>query len=109
MTDHVIVEAEGDWTEETARRIFDTARVAADENGVLRILLDMREVGRPDRPFTRYLSGKYMAEVMGRRYRVAALGQPDNITHYGETVARNRGGDMMAFSDEEAAMVWLLR
>ena len=107
--DHVVVRADGDWTVETFRHIVDFARAEALAHGTHRILLDMRAVSRPDSAYTRYLGGLYIAHTMGSRYRIAAIGEADNVTHYGETVARNRGSDLMAFSDEERAIYWLMR
>lgn len=109
QADHILVTAEGTWTDTIFRQIVDTARAAATEHGLSRILLDMRALSRPDSNFTRYLAGLYVADTMGGAARIAAIGAPGNVTHYGETVARNRGTDFMAFVDEEQARQWLLR
>jgi hypothetical protein len=109
MPDHLFVTAAGAWTQETFRRIVDSARTSAINQGLTRILLDTRSVSRPDSEYTRYLSGLYLAHALPRPFRVAAVGAPGNVTHYGETVARNRGSDFMAFSDQDRAMQWLLR
>jgi hypothetical protein len=109
MADHLVVRVAGEWTDETARHIIDRALEAASAHGLDRIFLDTLGLGRPARDFTRYLSGKYVAETLGPRFRVAALGKPDNVTHYAETVALNRGSPLMAFTDEESAMRWLMQ
>lgn len=109
LADHLLVTAVGTWTDDVFRRIVDAARAAATEHGLTRILLDMRALSRPDSNFTRYLAGLYVADTMAGAARIAAIGAPGNVTHYGETVARNRGSDFMAFVDEELARQWLLR
>lgn len=107
--DHLIVTAAGVWTENFFRHIVDTARERAVESGITRILLDMRKVSRPAYAYTRFVSGKYLAETMGTAFRIAAVGTSENVTHYGETVARNRGSELLAFTDGDQAMQWLLR
>ena len=109
MAAHLVVTAMGSWTEDTFRHIVDLARMSATEHGLTRILLDMRAVSRPDTEYIRYIGGLYIATTIARRFRIAAVGESGNVTHYGETVARNRGSDFMAFSDEERATQWLLR
>lgn len=105
---HLIVEASGDWTEESFRGLIDVARDRAARLGITRIFLDMRAVSRPDAAITRYLSGIYVANTLGPKFRMAALGAPENVTRYGETVARNRGCDFRVFTDDNLAMGWLL-
>ena len=47
---------------------------------------------------------------MGRipPFRVAALGKPENVDHFAETVAVNRGAHFKVFTEEAAALEWLL-
>ena len=52
--------------------------------------------------------GRYAAEVFGSRYRIAGIGEKENITYYAEKVARNRGTLMRPFTDEQSAIDWLL-
>lgn len=106
---HLVVQASGEWTDESYYQIVNEAWKEANVNGTDRILLDMRSVSRPQSSITRYLSGVYVSSIMKPRYRIAAIGTPENVTHYGETVARNRGCDFMAFCDEESAVSWLMR
>ena len=84
--DHLVVEAAGNWTDATFRQIIDFARDGATARGITRILLDTRDLSQPDVAFTRYLAGLYIAQVMRPRFRVAAIGRPENVTHHGETV-----------------------
>ena len=106
--EHLIVGVAGEWTEESFRRLIDTACDQATQLGLNRIFLDMRAVSRPDAAITRYLSGIYVAKTIGSRFRMAALGAPENVTRYGETVARNRGCNFRVFTDDNQAMGWLL-
>lgn len=108
MNRYLLVVARGRWTEDFAREVIDTARSRLTDLGYARVLLDLEELSRPDRDFIRYLSGKYIAEVMGSQVRIAAYGKADNITGYAETVAQNRGATLRAFSDRESALDWLL-
>jgi hypothetical protein len=105
---YLLVHVDGEWTEASARRIVDVILDLTNEHGTTRVLLDSRRLSRPDRDFTRYVSGKYIAETLGPRIRVAAIGEPANVTHYAETVALNRGAKLRAFTSEEAALEWLL-
>lgn len=107
-SDYLLVTVEGEWTEASAHRIVDTIRDLTIGHGATRVLLDSRRLERPEREFTRYVFGKYAAEALGPRVRVAALGEPDNVTHYAETVALNRGAKLRVFTTEESALEWLL-
>jgi len=106
--DYLLVHVDGEWTEASARRIVDAIRDLANEHGATRVLLDSRKLARPDRDFTRFVLGQYVAETLGPRIRVAAIGEPANVTHYAETVAMNRGARLRAFTSEDAALEWLL-
>jgi hypothetical protein len=107
--DYLLVTVHGVWTEDFARKVIDTARAEAVNCDRRRILLDLLELSRPEREFTRYLSGKYLAEAMGSQFSIAAFGRPENITRYAETVAQNRGATLTVFTDQESALEWLLR
>ena len=106
--DYVLLKVAGPWTQATVCTIVDTAREQAVASDVRRILLDLRQLSAPDSDFSRYMLGKYAAEVLGSLYRVAGIGRPDNITNYAEKVARNRGMLLRPFTDEAAAIEWLL-
>jgi hypothetical protein len=106
--DYVLVKVAGPWTQATVCEVLDAARDKAVACDVRRILLDLRDFSVPDSDFSRYMLGKYAAEALGSRYRVAGIGKPENITYYAEKVARNRGMLLRPFVDEEAAINWLL-
>ena len=67
------------------------------------MLLDLQDLSLPDSELTRYDGGAYFARVL-YDYRVAACGgRPEMVNHFAETVAQNRGGQLMAFVDRLAA------
>ena len=89
-------------------------RQAALENRTC-LLVDVRKItGRLPTVLDRYTVGVHVAENYLNsepRVRLAVLGSEPMIhpERFGELVARNRGADARAFTDETLALDWLLR
>src|SRR5277367_1393506 len=72
------------------------------------VLVDMMAVEAPVGTFEKYQVGIELVRVADRRMRLAAVGRPALVDHFFETVARNRGGAVAVFTDESAALHWLI-
>lgn len=57
----------------------------------------------------RYFLGEEGSRVFGFKIKLAVLANPCDITHYGETVAINRGVFVKVSSEREALLEWLLK
>jgi hypothetical protein len=100
--------ASGEWTEANILKFIADIRRESDLAGQFRILLDLRGMHRPDNEMIRYLTGIHVAKTFDSRYRLSAIGVSDNVNHFAENVAANRGTRIRAFTDERAAVDWLL-
>jgi hypothetical protein len=74
-----------------------------------RVLVNLMEMLPPDLPFTRFTTGKDMAQVWGSSLKVAGVWKQEFITRFAENVAANRGTKLRAFTDEGQALQWLLQ
>ncbi len=72
------------------------------------VFLDMRAVRVPVGTFEKYQVGIELVRVADRRMRLAGVGRPELVDHFFETVARNRGGAVAVFTEESAALHWLI-
>lgn len=104
----------GIYSRAEALRVGDEGyRQAALENRVC-LLVDVRKItGRLPTVLDRYNFGVHIAEKYLNsepRVRLAVLGNEPMIhpERFGELVARNRGADARAFTDETLALNWLL-
>jgi hypothetical protein len=57
---------------------------------------------------TRFYSGKDIADILRPPLKVAAFAKEELINHFAENVAINRGAIFAVFTDEDAALRWLL-
>jgi hypothetical protein len=73
-----------------------------------RVLLDATAVPVELSMIDKYTMGAMVAVRLGGGVKVALLGSPVTIDGFGETVARNRGANVGVFTDEAAALEWLV-
>jgi hypothetical protein len=73
-----------------------------------RVLLDVTQGRSPIGAFDKYEIGVQLAGTADRRLILAVVARAEEVDHFFETVARNRGGAVRVFSDEAAALQWLL-
>jgi len=111
---HVELVCTGIYSRSEALRIGDEGyRRAALEDRIC-LLIDVRKInGRLPTVLDRYDVGVHIAEKYlnsESRVRLAVLGNEPMIhpERFGELVARNRGADARAFTDETLALAWLL-
>jgi len=102
------ITADPPWTSERALQIIQEARMVAARLDTGRILFDLRRWDSPSSQMVRYDSGVFVAQLLNLPYRIAALANEEVVNYFGETVAVNRGADLRVFTDEAAALAWLL-
>jgi hypothetical protein len=106
--EHHLVKVCGQWTEKDIKQAVDEIRTEADRRGFKHLLLDLRELHRPDSEMTRFWSGEYLTQVLPYPFKVAAFANPEDINKFGETAAVNRAAWYQIFSDEQTALRWLM-
>jgi hypothetical protein len=82
--------------------------VETKSQDVWRVLLDATGAGAKIGAFDKFEIGVELARAADRRMRLAVLAVPAAVDHFFETVARNRGGAVRVFTDEAAALEWLV-
>jgi len=85
-------------------------RIAAESatRAISRVLLDATAVPVKLSTIDKYTMGVMVALRLGGSVKVALLGSPVTIDGFGETVARNRGANVGVFTDQAAAIRWLV-
>jgi hypothetical protein len=111
---HVLLVCTGKYSRAEAFRISDLAYREATKADRRNVLVDVRQVnGRLPTLFDRFEIGVRLASLHFEqlpRVRLALLGDEPMIhpERFGEIVARNRGADTRAFTEELEALKWLL-
>ena len=112
--EYLRVEIAGDFSHEEMLPLCDRFFAEAADAGRNAVLVDARGIsGRQPMMAERYELAVRIAELQARyepRIRVALMGSHALIhpERFGEIVARNRGADARAFTEEAPALDWLL-
>ena len=104
----VRITVSGPSTGARLRRLLERVVAESESRGMARVLVDGREVPPPIPTTDKYDIGVATARALDSRTKLAVLGRPVIIDHFFETVARNRGANVGVFTDEKAALEWLV-
>jgi len=107
-TNYLFVKARGEWTEENMREAMEAIRNEATKEGLTHLLLDLREIPRPDNEMTRYFTGEHCARILCPPFKSAVLAMPEVYNKFAESVAVGRGAIVKVFFEKEGALEWLL-
>jgi hypothetical protein len=77
-------------------------------HNIWRVLLDATQGRSLISAFDKFEIGVQLAGSVDRRMILAVVARAEAVDHFFETVARNRGGAVRVFTDEAAALQWLL-
>lgn len=99
----------GEWDFEEAQAEMEAMRAVADKRGQRRILVDVRDMSPQTSYASRFSTGEYIARLFPEPFRVAVIDSPEFVDGIVENVAVNRGACFAAFSEEKAALEWLLQ
>jgi hypothetical protein len=100
------IAARGAFALEPTKRLFDRVALDARRREAKRVLLDFRGVVGRITTMERFELGEYAAARI--KAKIALIGRPETVDHFGETVAINRGAKGRVFTDESEALSWLL-
>jgi hypothetical protein len=112
--DHLRVECTGSFSQDSTLSVFERGFALAADGDHEALLIDTRNVtGREPTLAERYELAVRVAELQATqtpRIRMAMLGHEPMIhpERFGEIVATNRGALARVFTDERAALAWLL-
>jgi hypothetical protein len=114
LADYLRLDCAGTYSQESALELYRQAFELAARANRDAVLIDGRKVtGREPTLAERYAGAVLVSELQSSqtpRIRLAVLGN-EPIIHperFGEIVATNRGAVARAFTDENAALDWLL-
>ena len=111
---YLCLECTGTYSIEETFRLYRASFELAARGGRDAVLIDVRMVtGREPTLTERYDLGVLVADLQARqspRVRMAVLGNEPMIhpERFGEIIATNRGAVARVFTDEKAALNWLL-
>jgi hypothetical protein len=88
----------------TVRRII----AETQSRNIWKVLLDATGGSSLVGAFDKFEIGVELARAADRRLRLAVVARAEVVDHFFETVARNRGGAVRVFTDEAAALLWLM-
>ena len=85
-------------------------RARCEKEGIYKILINGLGVkGSNLSTADRYFIGERIGLIMQNRIKIAVVWPEKSIDKFAETVALNRGGDMLVVGEYEEAVNWLLR
>ena len=98
----------GEWDSTSGTQVVTQIKEKAEQSSHTRILIDWRGVSLPKSEFIRYQSGLDVAKYLTHPLKIATVGLPENINHFAETAAVNRGANFKVFENVPDALNWLL-
>jgi len=109
MSDHLICTATGEYNAKSLMQLISVMKTECENRSLRKLLFDVTGVINlfPD-DMDRYYTGEALATQFKHKIKMAVVSRAEDITHFGENVATNRGAWMKIFSDYDQAMAWLL-
>jgi hypothetical protein len=107
--DYLRVTVAGSFPATDMKDFLLTIRKKAEQCARTRLLLDALGMTPPRVEFHRYVLGELVAELFRSKYRIAFIYRPELINKFAETVANNRGAQVLATGSEVEALEWLMR
>jgi hypothetical protein len=105
--EYLLVEVRGLYRFEDFRSMIHEVAKFCSENDLHKVVVDLREAEGDPSTIDRYLLGNEIAAVWQYRIRGAGVAGKQSINFLMENVAVNRGANVKAFSDVQAALKWL--
>lgn len=90
-------------------KLFSIMKSKCEDRKIYKVILDVSKVvnlfsGEDDR----FYASEEIVLQLGSKIKLAAIAKKEDITYYGENVAKKRGANMRVFSDPDMALEWLL-
>lgn len=104
----ILITVSGPYSWARVDRLLRRILIESESRGSCPVLVDATAVPVNLTTTDKYTMGVDAALRLGGRVKVALLGAPVTIDGFGETVARNRGGNVGVFTDQAAAVRWLV-
>jgi hypothetical protein len=107
--DYILFEVSGEYDFSLFKKIVSKVKTECEALQIKKALVDACKV---EHLFYSEMERFYLAEEivqqLGHQIKLAGLGKKEDITYYGEKVARKRGANMKAFWNRDLALEWLL-
>jgi hypothetical protein len=104
----ILITVTGAYTWARLDRLLQRIGAESVTRAIPRVLVDATAVPIKLSTIDKYTMGVTVALRLGGAVKVALLGSPVTIDGFGETVARNRGANVGVFTDQAAALQWLV-
>jgi hypothetical protein len=105
--EYLLAEARESYSFEHFRSMIHEVAKFCSEDGLHKVVVDLRDSEGDPSTIDRYLLGNEIAAVWQYRVRGAGVAGKQSINFLMENVAVNRGANVKAFSDMQAALAWL--
>jgi len=104
----VRITVSGPSTGARLHRLLQRIVVETKSRRMSRVLVDVREVPAPIPTADKYDIGVATAQALSGRIKLAVVASPANVDQFFATIARSGGTMVLEFTDETAAMAWLM-
>ncbi len=91
------------------KTLIHTIETQVNQRKLYKVMVDLCTMSGFVHGIDRYQLGEEAASIWPLGISVAIVYREDSINRFFETVTRNRGKDVMVFSDRSEAEEWLLR
>jgi hypothetical protein len=103
---YLVLKASGQWDSDSIPQ-GEALRAVAQERDHTRVFIDARELSQPTKEMDRFFVGELAAQHW-QGLKVAVLARPEILDRFAENTVVNRGAYFAVFSDEDAALEWLI-
>lgn len=104
---YLLITPEGPYTLEKYRKALQEAAEFCRQNGLKKVLADIRGIDQNISTLDRFELGIQIAKILGNQIKIAILARPEIIDRMGENAAVNRGGKAFVTDSMEKALEWL--
>ncbi len=108
--DYILIDIFDEYEFDVFKKIISIIKTECDERQINKVVIDVNKVLNLFNSETeRFDISEEMVNQLGYKIKLAAVAKKEDITYYGEKVARKRGANMSVFSNSDIALEWLLK
>jgi hypothetical protein len=104
---YLSIAAEGQYSLADLSGFFDRVKDAGDKDSHKRVILDVSKITGTIPLMDMFALGEHCSKVWKRSFRIAVISREVGIFNFFESVARNRGVQIVVVPNQGAALEWL--